>query len=102
MQVLKARYDGKVFIPLESIKSKNIKDVLIVVESGKKDSEKVIPLWNLPEEERLKIVYKDFKEKFPNIEPNARLLKLVGILPPKTDEEIKRKYYGYLKEKHGL
>ena len=122
MQAIKARFDGDVFIPLEPFKSKAISRAFIVIEGedeaerGKeffatqeegfntdKEPEKSpanIPFWKLPEEERVRIAYKKYKKKFPDSEPDMGLLKLVGILPPMTDEEIRESYYQHLLRKH--
>lgn len=118
MQTIRARFDGEVFIPLEPLKTKAIDRAFIVVE-GEDEAERgnsqkegfktdkepekspaKTPLWKLPEEERVKIAYKEYKEEFPNSEPDMDLLKLVGILPPMTDEEIRESYYQHLLRKH--
>lgn len=124
MQAIKARFDGDVFIPLEPFKSKAISRVFIVIEGEGEDeagrgkypsatqeesfntdkefqqASTKMPFWKLPEEERVKIAYKKYKKKFPDSEPDMGLLKLVGILPPMTDEEIRESYYQHLLRKH--
>ena len=108
MQTIRARFDGEIFIPLQPVNLKKATDVLLSVQekadrAQTKESDETttkIPFWKLPEEERVKIAYKKYKKKFPDSEPDMGLLKLVGILPPMTDEEIKESYYQHLLRKH--
>ena len=56
----------------------------------------------LPEEERVKRAYQEFKQVFPDREPDMELLRLVGTAPPTPVEDDKQilmdaiweKYYG--------
>ncbi|MBU0566729.1 DUF104 domain-containing protein [bacterium] len=105
MQTIRARFDGEIFVPLGPVNLKEPMDVLLSVRekadrAETKESDEAIPFWKLPEKERVKIAYKEYKEEFPDSEPDMDLLKLVGILPPMTDEEIKESYYQHLLRKH--
>ena len=99
MLAVKAKYDGKVFIPMEPVQLKPASEVTVVIQEAelKKESGDIAygssayRNWKpLPEEERLKTAYQEFKEAFPDEEPDMELLKLVGAAPPTRIEDDKQ------------
>ena len=99
MLAIKAKYDGKVFIPMESIRLKPTSEVIVMIQETECEKERgeiaygspAYRSWKpLPEEERVKTAYQEFKEAFPDHEPDRELLRLVGIVPPTPVEDDKQ------------
>lgn len=68
MQAIKVKYNGEVFVPLEPIRAKHIKEaIVIIVEEtnggigyNSENNQEV-----LSEEEELRLAYEKYKEKYP-------------------------------------
>jgi len=108
MQVVKVKYNGKVFVPLERIEMDEIKSAVVVIEGERKrkpegfieySSEEYKNWKPLPKEERMRKAYEEYKSKF-NDEPDTELLELVGIAPPLTPDDQKRELKDILEERY--
>lgn len=101
MRAIKARFDGKVFVPEEELDLSAGSEGLIVV---KEDVNETKSEWKPPhgaERRRIQKQLQDhFDRNFPelNLKAEGWLVDLVGILPPMTDEEIKERYYMHFLE----
>jgi hypothetical protein len=51
MRAIKVKYNGEVFVPLEPIRAKHIKEAMVIIV--------------LSDEEELKLAYEEYKEKYP-------------------------------------
>jgi len=98
MQTIRARFDGNVFIPLEPMKSRKIKEAFVVIED-EVESNKAINWLSLPEEERIKLAEDEFKKKYPEGPLSKKWLKMVGVWPKITQEERDKELYHILKER---
>ena len=96
MQTIKVQYNGEVFVPLESVRTKHIKEALVIIVEeetkgeiryGSKEYEDWKPL---PDEERMKLAYEEYKAKFPEADVELEDFRYVGIAPPTPVEDDKR------------
>jgi len=100
MRAIKARYDGRVFVPEEEVDLAPGAQAVLTVDEAKQDRTK----WRPPEgaeKRRIKKQLQDhFDRHFPelNLKAEGWLVDLVGVLPPMTDEEIKEMYYMHFLE----
>ena len=107
MQIIKVKYNGKVFTPLEDVKIDEIEDAIVVIEGRKKqirgfidyNSEEYKTWKPLPKEERIRKAYEEYKSRF-NDEPDMELLELVGIAPPLTPDDQKKELRDILEERY--
>lgn len=92
MQTIKARFDGRIFIPLQAVNLKKSTDVLLSVQE-EVDKEKIL-------NQKRKELRKYSQDRFPDIEVDEELIELVGILPRSTPQQDREDYIAHLERKY--
>lgn len=106
MQAIKVKYNGEVFVPLEPVKAKNIKEAMVII-VGEETSGEIrygsveYEDWKpLPDEERMKLAYEEYKAKFPEADVELEDFRHVGIWPPLSLEDSKKELLDIIEEKY--
>ena len=106
MQAIKVQYNGEVFVPLEPVRAKHIKEAMVIIVEeeakgeiryGSKEYEDWKPL---PDEERMKLAYEEYKAEFPESEVELEDFRYVGVLPPLSLEDSKKELLDIIEEKY--
>ena len=106
MQAIKVQYNGEVFVPLEPVRAKYIKEAMVIIVEeetkgeiryGSKEYENWEPL---PDEERMKLAYEEYKTKFPESDVELKDFRYVGVLPPLSLEDSKKELLDIIEEKY--
>ena len=94
MQVVNVKMQNGVFIPLGPVDYREGMEAVVIISGkiAKKTKKSVI-------DSQLK-AKQYFKKNFPDLEVNANILDLVGILPESPDISDKNEYYEYLGRKY--
>ena len=106
MQAIKVQYNGEVFVPLEPVKAKHIKEAMVIIVGEEAKDEirygsKEYEYWKpLPDGERMKLAYEEYKAKFPESDVELEDFRYVGIAPPTPVEDDKKILIDVICEKY--
>ncbi|MBN1592258.1 MAG: hypothetical protein JW941_03290 [Candidatus Coatesbacteria bacterium] len=100
MRTIHTIFDGKVFVPVEDVDlEKGVKATLEIESETERPSEEE---WHPPTAEDRERFRRElqayFDEHLPGLQVDEGLIRITGIAPPMTDEEIKEMYYMHFLE----